>query len=116
MLVEPDYRLPMLNTVKVPSGVNEAAVRNHLLQEHEIEIGPGLGPLTGSVWRIGLMGHSARPENVSRMLSALADTLNDRRVRAAHPLPNHLPLSVASEPCSRLAEPEPVQHSQVKGI
>ena len=69
MLVEPDYRLPMLNTVKVPSGVNEAAVRNHLLQEHEIEIGPGLGPLTGSVWRIGLMGHSGAQRPPGKRLS-----------------------------------------------
>jgi alanine-glyoxylate transaminase/serine-glyoxylate transaminase/serine-pyruvate transaminase len=71
MLVSPESRLPMLNTVKVPADVDEAQVRNRLLSEHRIEIGAGLGPLAGKVWRIGLMGHTARPENVERLLGAL---------------------------------------------
>ncbi len=71
MLVELEYRLPMLNAVKVPEGVDEAEVRNQLRNEHFIEIGGGLGPLAGRIWRIGLMGHTARPENVERLLSAL---------------------------------------------
>jgi alanine-glyoxylate transaminase/serine-glyoxylate transaminase/serine-pyruvate transaminase len=71
MLVAPDYRLPMLNSVKVPEGVDEAAVRSTLLKEYKIEIGAGLGPLAGKIWRIGLMGHTARPENVARLLTAL---------------------------------------------
>lgn len=75
MLVQPDSRLPMLNTVKVPERVDEAAVRAGLLDEHAIEIGAGLGPLAGKVWRIGLMGHTARPENVDRLLQALAAIL-----------------------------------------
>jgi alanine-glyoxylate transaminase/serine-glyoxylate transaminase/serine-pyruvate transaminase len=75
MLVEPEYRLPMLNAVKVPDGVDEAAVRSRLLQEHRIEIGAGLGPLAGAVWRIGVMGHTARPENVQRLLSVLKTVL-----------------------------------------
>jgi alanine-glyoxylate transaminase/serine-glyoxylate transaminase/serine-pyruvate transaminase len=75
MLVEPSARLPMLNAVKVPKGIDEAAVRSRLLQEHRIEIGAGLGPLAGQIWRIGLMGHTARPQNVARLLLALAECL-----------------------------------------
>ena len=71
MLVDPDYRLPMLNAVNIPEGVDEAKVRKALLMEHDIEIGPGLGPLAGKIWRVGLMGHTARPENVNRFLEAL---------------------------------------------
>ena len=75
MLVEADYRLPMLNTVKTPDGIDEALVRKRLLQEHRIEIGSGLGPLAGKVWRIGLMGHTARLANVERFLTALKSVL-----------------------------------------
>ena len=71
MLVAPECRLPMLNAVRVPGGVDEAAVRQKLRMDHLIEIGPGIGPLAGKIWRIGLMGHTARPENVDRLLSAL---------------------------------------------
>ncbi|GAK55140.1 aminotransferase, class V [Candidatus Vecturithrix granuli] len=71
MVVEPQYRLPMLNSVYVPDGVDEAAVRTALLEKYKIEIGAGLGPLSGKIWRIGLMGHTARPENVTRLLDAL---------------------------------------------
>lgn len=75
MLVEPEYRLPMLNAVLVPEGVDEAAVRNRLLNEFGIEIGAGLGALAGKVWRVGLMGHTARPENVERFLGSLKKCL-----------------------------------------
>jgi alanine-glyoxylate transaminase/serine-glyoxylate transaminase/serine-pyruvate transaminase len=68
-------RLPSLNCVKVPPGVDEAAVRKLLLAEHSIEIGGGLGPLAGKVWRIGLMGESARQENVLAVLAALEQAL-----------------------------------------
>ena len=71
MLVTPEARLPMLNSVKVPEGVDEAAVRSTLLKDYRIEIGAGLGPLAGKIWRLGLMGHTARPENVERLLDAL---------------------------------------------
>jgi alanine-glyoxylate transaminase/serine-glyoxylate transaminase/serine-pyruvate transaminase len=71
MLVEASYRLPMLNTVKCPAGIDELAVRRRLRSEHRIEIGGGLGPLAGKIWRIGLMGHTARTENVDRFLQAL---------------------------------------------
>jgi alanine-glyoxylate transaminase/serine-glyoxylate transaminase/serine-pyruvate transaminase len=64
-------RLPTLNCVRVPSGVDEAAVRKSLLAEFGIEIGGGLGPLAGQVWRIGLMGESSRHAHVVTLLSAL---------------------------------------------
>jgi alanine-glyoxylate transaminase/serine-glyoxylate transaminase/serine-pyruvate transaminase len=68
-------RLPSLNCIQVPAGVDEAAVRKVLLAEHSIEIGGGLGPLAGKVWRIGLMGESARQENVLAVLAALEQGL-----------------------------------------
>lgn len=71
MLVAPEHRLPMLTSVRVPAGVDESAVRRGLLSEDGIEIGAGLGPLAGNVWRIGLMGHSSRVENVLTVLQAL---------------------------------------------
>lgn len=73
--VEPKCRLPQLNAVTVPEGVDEAAVRKRLLQEFQIEIGAGLGPLAGKIWRIGLMGHTARPENIDRLLFSLKQCL-----------------------------------------
>ena len=71
MHVEPAYRLPTLTTVRIPQGIDEAAIRKALLHEYNIEIGGGLGELKGTVWRIGLMGYSSRPENVQLLLSAL---------------------------------------------
>ncbi len=65
------HRLPMLNCVMVPPGIDEAVVRKALLAEFGIEIGGGLGPLAGKVWRIGLMGESSRYEHVMTLLSAL---------------------------------------------
>jgi alanine-glyoxylate transaminase/serine-glyoxylate transaminase/serine-pyruvate transaminase len=71
MLVAPACRLPQLNTVKIPAGVDDAKVRRSLLLDHGIEIGAGLGPLAGKVWRIGLMGEGSRIEHVERLLGAL---------------------------------------------
>ena len=68
-------RLWSLNAVKVPAGVDEAAVRKALLQDYGIEIGAGLGPLAGKIWRIGLMGSGSTQENVTRLASALANLL-----------------------------------------
>jgi alanine-glyoxylate transaminase/serine-glyoxylate transaminase/serine-pyruvate transaminase len=65
------HRLPSLNCVTVPEGVQEAQVRKTLLEQFNIEIGGGLGPLAGKVWRIGLMGESSRERNVVGVLSAL---------------------------------------------
>jgi alanine-glyoxylate transaminase/serine-glyoxylate transaminase/serine-pyruvate transaminase len=68
-------RLPELTTVKVPEGVDSAAVRRELLERHGIEIGAGAGAYAASVWRIGLMGRNARPDAVLLVLAALADVL-----------------------------------------
>jgi alanine-glyoxylate transaminase/serine-glyoxylate transaminase/serine-pyruvate transaminase len=68
-------RLTSLNCVQVPAGVDEGAVRKSLLQDHSIEIGGGLGPLAGKVWRIGLMGDGSRQENVLAVLAALEQAL-----------------------------------------
>ena len=68
-------RLPVVNVVSIPDGVIDAEVRTRLLKEFQIEIGSGLGALAGKVWRIGLMGHTSRPENVTRLLNALKTIL-----------------------------------------
>jgi alanine-glyoxylate transaminase / serine-glyoxylate transaminase / serine-pyruvate transaminase len=75
MLVEEPFRLPMLNAVCVPEGVEELSVRQRLRSKYKIEIGGGLGPLAGKIWRIGLMGHTARKENVDRLVKALGKVL-----------------------------------------
>ncbi len=76
MLVEEEYRLPMLNTVKVPEGVDEALLRSRLMKEYNIEINGGLGDLAGKIVRIGLMGYNATFENVDRLIDAMKDILN----------------------------------------
>lgn len=75
LFVEEAARLPQLNAVKVPEGVDEAAVRRRLLDEHGIEIGAGLGELAGKIWRIGLMGAGSSPANVDRVVAALGNVL-----------------------------------------
>jgi len=69
------HRLPELTTIKVPEGVDSAAVRRYLLERHDIEIGAGAGEFASTVWRIGLMGHNARPDAVLLVLAALRDAL-----------------------------------------
>jgi len=69
-------RLPELTTVRVPEGVDSAAVRRYLLERHDLEIGAGAGAYTSTVWRIGLMGHNARPDRVALILAALKDALD----------------------------------------
>jgi len=76
-LVKDSYRLPQLNAIKVPEGVDEAVVRQRLLEEFNLEIGAGLGSLAGKVWRIGLMGHTSNPKNVFFCLAALERTLTE---------------------------------------
>ena len=73
--VEPEYRLPQLNAVKVPDGVDEAAVRSMLLNDFNLEIGAGLGPLAGKIWRIGLMGASSTDQHIELCLDALKTAL-----------------------------------------
>jgi alanine-glyoxylate transaminase/serine-glyoxylate transaminase/serine-pyruvate transaminase len=70
-------RLPELTTVKVPEGVDSAAVRKVLLERHNLEIGAGAGEFASTVWRIGLMGHNARPDAVLLVLAALQDALRE---------------------------------------
>jgi alanine-glyoxylate transaminase/serine-glyoxylate transaminase/serine-pyruvate transaminase len=79
-LVAPkDHRLPQLTTVRVPedlpSGADEATIRRSLLTDYGIEIGAGVGPQAGKVWRIGCMGHTARERNVTLLLAALSEVL-----------------------------------------
>jgi len=73
-----EFWLPSLNTVRVPDGVDDGAVIDHLLEEYELEIASGLGALEGDIWRIGCMGHSAQRKNVSYLLAALGNALTDQ--------------------------------------
>lgn len=75
-VVDPEYRLPMLNTVRIPDGLEDGPTRKRLLEEYNIEVGGGLGEFAGKVWRIGLMGCSSTENHVNMLLSAL------RRIQA----------------------------------
>jgi len=88
-LVAEDARLPQLNTICVPEDVDEAAVRSFLLSRYDLEVGAGLGALAGKVWRVGLMGHSARAENVFLFLTAMEDALSRQgaKIEAGAALP-----------------------------
>ena len=74
---DPHHQLPMLNAVKIPEGVEDAVLRNGLLNRFGIEIGGGLGAFKGKVWRIGIMGHAARQNNVLTFLAALEQLLDE---------------------------------------
>ncbi len=76
VVAEP-YRLPQLNAIRVPAGVDEAAVRHALLQRYQLEIGAGLGSLAGKIWRIGLMGYASNAKNVLNCLGALDAILSE---------------------------------------
>ena len=76
LFVEESARLPMLNAVKIPEGVDDAGVRVRLLKDYHIEIGGGLGPLAGKIWRIGLMGETAKKENIQKLMDAFRKILN----------------------------------------
>lgn len=75
MVVSPTYRLPELNAVYIPGGIDDLTVRKALLYQYGIEIGGGLGKFKGNVWRIGLMGYSSAKENVMLVITALTDIL-----------------------------------------
>ncbi len=75
MAVPAAERLPQLNAVNIPEGVDDAAVRSALLKNYDLEIGAGLGALAGKTWRIGLMGHASNEKNVLRCLSSLESVL-----------------------------------------
>lgn len=84
IVVEEQFRLPQLNAVSVPEGVDEAAVRSALLTNYSLEIGAGLGSLAGKIWRVGLMGYASNPRNVLLFLGALDDTLRAMHAKVAH--------------------------------
>jgi alanine-glyoxylate transaminase/serine-glyoxylate transaminase/serine-pyruvate transaminase len=75
LLPPPGERLWTLNTVRVPAGVDEAAIRKTLLATYNIEVGAGLGPLAGKIWRVGLMGASSTPQTLLQFLAALEGAL-----------------------------------------
>jgi len=75
MVVDEKYRLPQLNVVSVPDGIDEAKIRRDVLNRYNLEIGAGLGVFAGKVWRIGLMGYAARQENVTLCTNALRQAL-----------------------------------------
>ncbi|MEY6431980.1 alanine--glyoxylate aminotransferase family protein [Thioalkalicoccus limnaeus] len=77
LIVPESERLPQLNVVGIPGGIDDLAVRQRLLNEYQLEIGAGLGELAGKVWRIGLMGYSCRPVNLLLCISALGAVLRD---------------------------------------
>ena len=79
-IVPEKERLPQLNAISIPDGIDEAAVRSILLNEYQLEIGAGLGAMAGKVWRIGLMGHASNQRNILLCLTALDDALG--RVKA----------------------------------
>ncbi len=97
-IVEETRRLPQLNAVAIPDGAEDALVRSRLLHEYNLEIGAGLGTLAGKVWRIGLMGHSSRAENILLCVGALEAVLSD--------------LGAAVETGNALAEVQRSLHSQ----
>ena len=76
LIVPKHNRLPQLNSVTIPEALDEAAIRRQLLDEYQLEIGAGLGPLAGNVWRIGLMGYASNRKNVLFCLGALEAVLN----------------------------------------
>lgn len=77
ILSQAGHQLWQLNAVQVPEGVDEAAVRKRLLTEHGIEVGAGLGPMKGRIWRVGLMGATSTRDNVRTFVHAFAHLLND---------------------------------------
>ena len=76
-VVDEASRLPQLNAVSIPQGVDDATVRSRLLNEYDLEIGAGLGPMAGKIWRIGLMGYASNRRNVLLCLGALDAVLSD---------------------------------------
>ena len=78
LLVDKPHRLPNLNTVLIPPGADDAVVRRELRQNYKIEVGSGLGSLAGMIWRVGIMGHTARKENVDTLLAALKKIINKK--------------------------------------
>lgn len=81
LFAEEGHRLPMLNSVWIPAGLEDGPTRRRFLEDYDIEIGGGLGDVAGKIWRVGLMGESSRRQNVLRLLAALEDILYRSGVR-----------------------------------
>ena len=79
--VDEEYRLPQLNAVTLPEGIDEAAVRQQLLARYNLEIGAGLGSMAGKIWRIGLMGYASNQQNVLTCLGALDSVLTGMKAK-----------------------------------
>ena len=77
LFAQQGHRLPMLNAVWIPEGVDDAGFRKALLEDYDIEIGGGLGEVAGKIWRIGLMGETSSPENIRAFLGALEALLEE---------------------------------------
>ena len=75
-LVDQKYRIAHLNAIKIPGGADDQAIRKRLLNEFNLEIGSGLGPFAGKIWRIGLMGYSSNLKNITHCINALRIVLN----------------------------------------
>jgi len=91
--VAPGHRLPMLNAVRIPKGIADAKIRTQLRAKHNIEIGGGLGDLAGKIWRIGLMGESAKTESVLALLAALEEIF----ANSGRPVPTEAAQLAATE-------------------
>ena len=83
-VVPESERLPQLNALTIPDGVDDAAVRSTLLNDYQLEIGAGLGVMAGKVWRIGLMGHASNKSNILVCLGALDDVLGRMKAPVQH--------------------------------
>jgi alanine-glyoxylate transaminase/serine-glyoxylate transaminase/serine-pyruvate transaminase len=81
MRVAAEHRLPCLNAISIPDGVDEAKVRGTLLERFNLEIGAGLGAFKGQVWRVGLMGYSSSPQKILFFLSAMHHALSIQGTR-----------------------------------
>lgn len=92
-IVPEKERLPQLNAISIPDGVDEAAVRSILLNDYQLEIGAGLGAMAGKVWRIGLMGHASNQRNILLCLAALEDALG----RAKAPIKRGVAVDAANQ-------------------
>lgn len=83
LFAQEGYRTPMLTTVHIPEGIDDVTVRQQLLQRYGIEIGGGIGPVKGKIWRIGLMGFACNRRNVELLLAALGRILREQGYRKA---------------------------------
>jgi alanine-glyoxylate transaminase/serine-glyoxylate transaminase/serine-pyruvate transaminase len=78
LLVKKEHRLATVTSVKVPPSASHDHIKQHLLDDYGIEVGAGLGPLKGAIWRIGLMGHSSQRKYVSLVLAAMREIMSSR--------------------------------------